>query len=239
VVKGIIFSLAISWAGLAFGEEEVPDFSRLGATAFNERKEAMGSLEEWVLADQTKAKDVILKKYLRCANPEVRARLLHLLERAYFPAKGFVGITMRSTLWDQVGRFHEEKMAFGVRVTHVGKETPAALSGLKPDDILLKINGWEVKGEDDITAKVANQIQKNPPATPVSLEVMRGDKTVKVTLKLTILPVPTERAKSLLATTKSNKDVLPADLQREITEFESWLTEEIRKDRKNLIADRR
>ena len=130
-------------------------------------------------------------------------------------------------------------MVSGVRVTHVGEDTPAALSGLKPDDVLLRINEWEVKGGDDITAEVANRIQKNPPATPLSLEVMRGDKIVKVALKLAILPVPTQRAKSLLETTKSSKELLPVELLREITEFESWLAEEIRKDRKNLIADRR
>ena len=211
---------------------------KLGAADFSERETAMAALDEWVLEDQGAAKGLILKKYLRSADPEVKARLLKLLERAYFPVKGFVGITMRSTLWDQVGRF-KENVAAGVRVTHVGEGTPAASSGLKPDDVLLRINDWEVKGGDDITAQVSEKIQKNPPATPISLEIMREGKVLKVSLNLAILPVPSERAKTLMAATGSSADLLPVELQREIAEFKSWVAQEIEKDRKNLIADRR
>jgi len=239
MIKSLASLLIFFLGGMAPGKEGEVDFSPLGDAAFTERQAAMDHLEEWVLEDQGEARKIVLKKYLRTENPEVKARLLNLLERAYFPVKGFVGITMRSTLWDQVGRFNGEAKVTGVRVTHVGEGTPAALSGLKPEDILVKINDWKVEGGGEITARVSKQIQKNPPTTPILLEILREDKLLKISLNLAILPVPSERAKSLMAATKSSADFLPADLQREIAEFESWVAQEIEKDRKNLIADRR
>jgi len=219
--------------------DEVDDIVPLGSGSFAERERAMRDLEDWVLTNQGEAKGILLKQYLRCADPEVRVRLLDLLERSYFPLKGFVGITMRSVLWDQLGRFQNGKTALGVRVTNVGKGTPAAVSGLKVDDILLSINGWEVKGGVDVTSLVAEQIQQNSPTTPVSLMVQRGDEVLTIDLKLGILPVASARARTLREVSGGSSAVLPADLQLQISDFQKWLSEEIEKDRKNLIADRR
>ena len=199
----------------------------------------MTELEAWVLSDQAKAKKILLKKYLRCPDPEVRIRLLELLERSYFPIRGFIGITMRSTLWDQFGRLKKDKIAMGVRVTNVGKGTPAELSGLKVDDVILKIDQWTVKGDTDVTAKVSEQIRKHSPNTPISLQIARGEEMLTLSLKLGVLPVPSARARTLRAGSDSRSDVLPTSLRAEISGFQAWLAEEIEKDRKNLIAERR
>ena len=166
-------------------------------------------------------------------------RLLLLLERAYFPVKGFLGIAMRSTRWDQLGRFKKGDTGLGVRVIGVGAGTPAAEAGLKTDDVILKINDWTVEGGADVTSEVATQIQKNPPTTPILLVVKRGERTFEVELELAILPVPSVRAKLLRAETDGLSNLLPRELEREILVFQMWLRKEIEEDRKNLIADRR
>ncbi len=237
-MKLFLLSLVFLGSGLVvFGR--LPALDALGSSSFVERGKAMAGLEAWVLSDQAKAKKVLLEKYLRCPDPEIRVRLLELLERSYFPIRGFVGITMRSTLWDQLGRLKKDKLAIGVRITDVGKGTPAELSGLRVDDIVLKVNQWTVKGGADVTTKVSEQIQKHPPRTPISLQIARGEEILTLSLKLGILPIPSARARTLRAGTDSLSALLPTSLQLEISTFQAWLAKEIEKDRKNLIADRR
>ncbi len=238
VMKILIFALLLANSTL-WGGAQVPGMQNLGSESFLERSEVLSSLELWVMEDQKQAKKLLLREYLRCDDPEIRVRLLALLERSYFPIRGYVGITMRSTLWDQFGRLQKDEDQLGVRVTEVGKGTPAELSGLRGDDIILKINEWEVKGDSDVTAKVAAEIQKYSPGTSIALEVLRGEKRFVLSLKLGVLPVPSERARALRAGNGSLGGVLPGSLLAEIKEFQNWLVEKIEKDRKNLIADRR
>lgn len=236
-VMGLLLFLVCS--GMA-NSEEMPHEAGLGAASLTDRRKAASKIEEWVLKDQAKAKEVILKKYLRCADPEVRVRLLNLLERAYFPVKGFVGIRMISTLLDNDGRrFQKGGEGIGVRVMSVSKGSPAETSGVRADDIVLKINNWEVKGGTDVTSQVAEQIQKNPPTTPVTLRIHRKREVLDIKLKLAVLPIPSARVRIIKGSMGRVNKILPTDLQGEISEFQIWLSQEIEKDRKNLIADRR
>ncbi|MFT7173446.1 MAG: C-terminal processing protease CtpA/Prc [Paracoccaceae bacterium] len=236
----ILLSLILVTSGMVLSEE-MPDVVGLGAVALADRKSAASLLEEWVLKDQAMAKEVILKKYLRCANPEVRVRLLELLERAYFPVKGFVGIRMMPNLLDN------NRLRFrggggkvnGVRVMGVSKGSPAEAGGLRTNDVVLRINNWEVKGGYDVTSQVADQIQRNPPTTPITLRIQRKEEVLDIKLKLAVLPVPSVRARIIKDSIGNANTILTTDLKDEISEFQNWLSQEIEKDRKNLIADRR
>jgi hypothetical protein len=124
-------------------------------------------------------------------------------------------------------------------ITKVFPKTPAELSGLKNDDVILKINDWEVRGGFDLTSEVAAQIQKNPPRTPIDLQVRRGKEMMSIELKLGILPTPSERLRDLPRTALGIRSSSTVEVIEQMREFRSWLEGEIDKERKNLIADRR
>jgi hypothetical protein len=110
---------------------------------------------------------------------------------------------------------------------------------LKYEDVILKIDDWEVRGGSDLTAKVASQIQKNPPQTPIALQVKRGNKIISIELKLGILPTPSERVRDMPRTSFGVRSSSTFEVFEQMKEFKNWLDREIDKERKNLIADRR
>jgi len=235
------------------GAEELPDFSALSSGSFEKREAAQKAVYDWVVSNHETAKAVLLKKYLKTDDPEIRVRLVPLLERAYFQPKGYVGIIMSPELKEpqaqppgQVppGRVPPAQVPpareyEGVMITKVFPKTPAELSGLKNDDVILKINDWEVRGGFDLTSEVAAQIQKNPPRTPIDLQVRRGKEMMSIELKLGILPTPSERLRDLPRTALGIRSSSTLEVIEQMREFRSWLEGEIDKERKNLIADRR
>lgn len=233
----LAFLVSFLWA------EEKPDLLALADPEFPKREAAQAKVRLWATKFPKLAKEELLKLYLRSEEPELRVRLIALMERAYFPPKGYVGVVMRADFLDRFGRIPrmpqgEPFIGYGVRIISVAPGTPAEKSGLKVGDVILKINDWEVKGADKITSAVAEQIQKHPPSTPVSIQIRRGEDLIDLKLELGILPVPSERARSLMATDDTGNGVLPVDLAQQLVEFRVWLAEEIEKDQKNLIADR-
>lgn len=235
------------------GAEELPDFSALSSGSFEKREAAQKAVYDWVVSNHETAKAVLLKKYLKTDDPEIRVRLVPLLERAYFQPKGYVGIIMSPELKEpqaqppgQVppGRVPPAQVPpareyEGVMITKVFPKTPAELSGLKNDDVILKINDWEVRGGFDLTSEVAAQIQKTPPRTPIDLQVRRGKEMMSIELKLGILPTPSERLRDLPRTALGIRSSSTLEVIEQMREFRSWLEGEIDKERKNLIADRR
>ncbi len=235
----ILFS-ALANAGSA---KEMPSLERLSADSFEEREQVQKAIAEWVVANHEGAKERLLEKFLKPASPEMKARLIPLLERAYFQPKGYVGVVMMPYYEGkdgQQGKLPEkEDVARGVRIDRVVLGTPAEASGLKLGDIVLKINDWDVLGGFDLTSKVAAEIQRHPPLSQIVLKVKRGDEIIKITLKLGVLPVPSERARQLLTSEVNGVFYTPPEILAQVKEFQSWLAEEIEKERKNLIADRR
>lgn len=224
--------------------QDKPDLDSLADPNYAKREIAQTKAKIWATEYPEEAKKELLKRYLSSPEPELRVRLIALLERAYFPPKGYVGVVMRADFLNQFRRVPrlpqgQEFVGSGVRIITVAPGTPAEKSGLKVGDVILKINDWEVKGGEEITTSVAAQIQKHPPKTPVSIQVRRGEDLIDLKLKLGILPVPSERARSLLASDDTGSGLLPDDLAQQIVEFRVWLAEQIEKDQKNLIADRR
>ena len=224
------------------GAEGLPDFASLSSKNFEDRQASQKAVNDWVIANHEVAKEALLKKYLKTDNPEVRVRLIPLLERSYFKPKGYVGIIMSPELKDPnarpLGQGLQAREYHGVLITKVFPETPAKLSGLKNEDIILKIDNWEVRGGSDLTSKVALQIQKNPPQTPIDLQVKRGNETILIELKLGILPIPSERVRDMSRTSFGVRSSSTFEVFEQMKEFRNWLDREIDKERKNLIADR-
>jgi C-terminal processing protease CtpA/Prc len=235
------FFLAILASGVS--AEELPDLVPLSSGNFGKRQASQKAVNDWVIANHEVAREVLLKKYLKTDNPELRVRLIPLLERSYFKPKGYVGIIMSPELKDPnarpPGQGLQAREYHGVLITKVFSETPAELSGLKYEDIILKIDNWEVRGGSDLTSKVASQIQKNPPQTPIALQVKRGNKIISIELKLGILPTPSERVRDMPRTSFGDRSSSTFEVFEQMKEFKNWLDREIDKERKNLIADRR
>ena len=257
----IVSTFIIAFCVNALSAEEMPDFLELSSGNFEKRKAAQKVLNHWVVKNHETAKAVLLGKYLKTNDPEMRVRLVPLLERAYFPPKGYVGIIMSPVATEpqakppgqvpqakplgrdpqvrplvqipQVREYH------GVLITEVFPDTPAKLSGLKNDDIILKISDWEVRGGFDLTSDVAAQIQKNPPQTPIDLQVKRGKEIISIKLKLGILPTPSERYHDIPRSALGIRTTATLEIIEQMKEFRNWLEVEIDKERKNLIADRR
>ena len=223
---------------------EQPELTRLADADYTIRGKAQAEIATWATHFPAEAKKELLRTYLDSSEPEIRVRLIALLERAYFPPKGYLGVVMRADFLDRFGRFPPQPpgqplVGIGVRVITVAPGTPAEASGVKMGDVILQINDWEVKGGEEITSSVASQIQKHSPRSPISLKIRRDDKVIDLKLQLGILPVPSERARSLFASDEMKRFLLPKELTLQIREFRSWLAEQIEKDQENLIADRR
>jgi hypothetical protein len=77
-----------------------PDLVPLSSGNFGKRQASQKAVNDWVISNHEVAKEVLLKKYLQTDNPELRVRLIPLLERSYFKPKGYVGIIMSPELKD-------------------------------------------------------------------------------------------------------------------------------------------
>jgi serine protease Do len=78
----------------------------------------------------------------------------------------------------------------GVLIGDVTPKGPAAQAGMKPGDVVLKMNGQPVAD----AAALRLQVSQTDPGTTVPLTVQRGDNTVNLTVKLGELPNDREKA---------------------------------------------
>ena len=69
----------------------------------------------------------------------------------------------------------------GCKITSVIPESPAQKFGLRVDDIIVKLDEKLIKSFKDLAATV----RKRNPGEKVTLEILRGEKTVKITAVLT------------------------------------------------------
>lgn len=234
--RWIVF-LGISLTAIPTQGDE--DIDLLGSSDFAEREKAQITVHDRIANHPTDARDEILKFYLATTDPEQRIRLLPILERAYFPPKGFLGILMdptRANLLRQ-GRVPQDRMEKGIRVMRVYPGTPAEESGLRQGDVIVKMNDWIVEGGADLNDLFAMRIQEHPPSVVIRLEVKRGEEAFGLDLKLGILPVPSERARVALQENANagpfpNRAV-PLTVQAELDGFRFWLSNEIEKDTKS------
>jgi serine protease Do len=72
----------------------------------------------------------------------------------------------------------------GAMVLKVYPDSPAAAAGLQEKDVIVSLNGHPVTARED----VATALYTAPAGTPLDLEVRRGERTVKVSLKAAAPP---------------------------------------------------
>lgn len=207
----------------------------LGADSLALREKAEATILEWATKNQEKARKTLRALYQKTEDPERRRRLLRPLERAYFPPKGYVGFVMSAFQFDPGGNFRRPNAgeeSAGVSVSSVVAGTPAEKAGLQVGDRLLKIDDWEVGSGPEVTSSVAREIQKNSPGTELKLTVRRDGELREITLRLGLLPVPSERIRALGDPRFPGNSNNLAELAAEMEQFRQWLNDGLRKEPK-------
>jgi serine protease Do len=100
--------------------------------------------------------------------------------------RGYLGITMnQSGITERAQTYYKLPDKNGVIVSKVAENGPAADGGVRPGDIIRKIDGNPVKDNQDLLAMIASR----KPAETVKLEIVRGRETMKLDVTLTTRPV--------------------------------------------------
>jgi serine protease Do len=93
--------------------------------------------------------------------------------------RGWLGVQIQPVT-DALARTYHLQEARGALIADVTDDSPAAKAGLRPDDVVVGVDGREVRDNSDLTSYIASRA----PDTAVHLKVLRGgsEKDVAVTL---------------------------------------------------------
>jgi serine protease Do len=93
--------------------------------------------------------------------------------------RGWLGVQIQPVT-EPLARSYKLKEAKGALIADVTDGSPADKAGLKPDDVVIGVDGREVRDNSDLTSYIASRA----PDTTVHLKVLRGgaEKDVAVTL---------------------------------------------------------
>lgn len=187
-MKGKIVSLLILSAVAAMAAEPDPAalLRDLSSDVFKTREAAAGALREWADREPKVAEELFAKHLDADTDPEARVRCRDLLKHVVLleyrkQGEGYIGIQMSE---EQVApAVGDEPAVFGIRITMVVPDTPAAKAGLQPGDLLLSLEG---KGWSDVNVieRFGLEIRKRRPGDRIKLRVRHGagDKEVEVEL---------------------------------------------------------
>ena len=92
--------------------------------------------------------------------------------------RGSIGIQFQPNVSSAVGRVYGFKS--GVMISSVRKNGPADQAGLKPDDIIISVDGKNIKDGDELV----NIIAEKKPGTSVKLGYVRNGKTDNATVTI-------------------------------------------------------
>ncbi|MEZ4360821.1 MAG: Do family serine endopeptidase [Kofleriaceae bacterium] len=99
--------------------------------------------------------------------------------------RGYLGVNI-ATVNQDVAKQAGLKVDHGVLVTGVQPNGPASKAGLRDGDVIVSLDGNEVKD----AGKLRNTIAMSPSGSSVNLQVVRGTSKQKVTVRLSELPTP-------------------------------------------------
>jgi len=95
--------------------------------------------------------------------------------------RGIIGVTMNPDGIDDVAReYYKLPDRNGVLVAEVTRGGPADQAGIKPDDIIRRIDDRVIRNNEDLLSEVASRM----PGEKVDVEVFREGKTIKTTAVL-------------------------------------------------------
>jgi len=200
--------------------------SRLAADSFKEREAAQTGLLEWAKRQPGLAKEWLFQRSQVETDPEVRRRCLDVLrslvvEDYLKEGKGYVGILMQSVPVQVPGL---PKAKFGVRITMVVPDSPAAKGGLMVGGVIVGVNDqvWE---EPAAEVAFSQWIQSRVPGSKVTLKLLENGKTVDRVLELGRRP---DEGQGILAA--SPEELSRLDRAARERHFQQWLDQ--RKARK-------
>lgn len=125
-------------------------------------------------------------------------RLLHAPPSADQPAaKGFLGIEMQPVN-AELARYLRLPQLGGIHVSAVIKGSPAQDAGLKPGDILLRMDGAPIEvTRDEHLEGFRRWVRGYAPGTPVRLHVWRDGQTREIELRIGAAPRLRETARGI------------------------------------------
>ncbi len=93
--------------------------------------------------------------------------------------RGWLGVTIQDVPFTKMKELRLDSPK-GAYVTDVVRGGPAALAGIKPDDVILAVDGRDV----DDTAELRNIIAGTAVGTVVKLDILRGGKRITIPVKV-------------------------------------------------------
>jgi serine protease Do len=93
--------------------------------------------------------------------------------------RGWLGVQIQPVT-EALARTYKLQEAKGALIADVTDDSPAAKAGLRPDDVVIGVDGREVRDNTDLTSYISSRA----PETTVHLKVLRGgaEKDIAVTL---------------------------------------------------------
>lgn len=97
--------------------------------------------------------------------------------------RGYIGITTQ-TITEEAAREQDLPVTSGIAIVDVQSGTPADKAGLKPGDIIVKINDYDIHNTGDLQQALA----QDPPSTKVTIAYYRGRDQHSLDLTLSSRP---------------------------------------------------
>jgi serine protease Do len=117
-----------------------------------------------------------------------RSVMTQLIEKGKV-TRGWLGVTIQN-FTPELAREFGLKKAKGALVTEIHDRSPAARAGLKRGDVILELNGKEVKNVESMR----NMVAQSKVGSRISMRVLRDGKTITLVAKVAELPSRTEPA---------------------------------------------
>lgn len=106
--------------------------------------------------------------------------------------RGWLGVTIQNFTPELVKEFGLKKLA-GALVTDVFKGSPAEIAGIQRGDVILKVNGKDIRNVESLR----NMVSQSKVGKSINLKIIRNRKSLKI--KVRIDEFPQEIAKSVPA----------------------------------------
>lgn len=97
--------------------------------------------------------------------------------------RGFLGL-IPNDVTPEIAKYYKIDEAKGVIISNISKDSAAEKAGLKDDDIVLQVNGEEIKNAMDFR----NTIAFMSPGTKITMKILRDHKEMEVTAVLGTKP---------------------------------------------------
>jgi serine protease Do len=117
--------------------------------------------------------------------------------------RGFLGVGIQE-LDESLARKLKIPASSGTVVNEVTKDSPAAVSGLEPGDIITEINGKKISGPNELRMTISSMM----PGTKVDLKFLRGSDERTTQVQLTELPASRTAAATSQPSAPTEPDVL-------------------------------